>query len=544
MRKSSVRCIPNGGSSAARRLRDDTLLVSSGHFIQTNQHNECSTEGHMEEAPGTPFSGNIKTRPWEVGNKWKRDQEILMYSLCYKHDASVLESMVICLVLLQEAMFSVALEVAFPQCAIVQLSDKKMKNIRDWEVENTIIAGSSAEGLAMGKGWGHPQSDLDEMTLYRGPLVVHVPQAHQPPGCSALRYRPEGCPPAYCKIQVTDVYRLLGTVLSPNDGLQLDESCIHESKGVYWLHTQNTVRKIPSGYLGRVSGPAFQRDDLNENISTLVCSAAHPDLQEQYVQRPRYDWPSPKQLEVIKQLPMLLVLVGHKLSNPDEIPLQARISWSLSEIFLISGLPKQLKQAYIAVKYAFKFFMTIIRGANPAGDGRSHVGSYHLKTVFLRHLERNPPTYVRSQLGLIFGLLYDLDSYLKAGKLPHYFLPSCDLLATVRHQERRVACKVTNHILSDPLRAILTCPTDPKSIYGEVPPDALVTEFHQVSSQLTYRSSSGNLLKLFSSLDNTRKERYLELRFNDKAQDFYHDSLPTFRTELTGLVAMLWEQMQ
>ena len=455
-----------------------------------------------------------------------------------------------CFVLLQEVVFSLALEVAFPSCAIIQQPNKMKEMVRDWEVQFMIITGSRAEGLAIENEWGHPESDVDTMMIYREPLVVHVPQAHQSPECTNLRYKPEGCPAAYCKIEVIDVHALLGTEVSWVKGLLLNESCVHESKEMYWLHAHNTLKRlegvqIKTEYImpKTISGPALQASTTSEYIPALVCCAPHPDMDRLYIQRPRHGWPSPKQLEFIKHLPMLLVLVGHKLSRADEIPLQARLSWSLLEIFLISELPQKLKQAYIALKYAFKYFIKIMRGEKKAGDGRSHVGSYHLKTVFLRYLERTPPAMVRSQLGLILGLLYDLDSYLKAGQLPHYFLPTCNLLATVGLEERCIARNVINHILSDPLRAILTCPTDPNVIYGDVPTEALVATFYQVSSQSTSPSNCGDLFRLLVCLDDTRRERYLKQLFKDEVQALVHDSPPRFRAELTGLVNMLWEQM-
>ena len=364
-----------------------------------------------------------------------------------------------------------------------------------------LLAGSRAEGLAIGKGWGHPEADIDTMKLRGGLFGVHVPQGRHPPEKSILRYRPEGCPLAYCKIEVTDVPALLHEKAAG----ELDTKCVYRSEGVDWLHTKHMLRLIQEG---KLCGPAGQlRGGLSEIIQTLVCSDAHPDMNKNYVHRPRQSWPSPKLLKVIKELPMLLVFAGHRDSHPDEIPLQARLSWSLAEMVLIIELPENIKQAYIACKYAFKYSMKIFRSKNTTGDGRSLIGSYHLKTVFLLHLERRTPIMIGSQLGLMIGLLHDLDSYLEAEKLPHYFLPDCDLLATVGPLERRIARHVIKHILSDPLRAILTCPTDPMEIYGEVPPEALVTTFHQLSSHPTCVKSREDIFRLLGHLDENRQRR-------------------------------------
>ena len=432
-----------------------------------------------------------------------------------------------CFVLFQEAVFSVAVEAAFPQCSIIRLGRKCVKRIRarlsslrDGSAyagdgrggvgSRWVTSGSEAEGLAVKDGWGHPEADQDNMQLLGGPLGVHMPQGHHSPGRAVLRYRPEGCPPAYCKIEVTDVQGIIGVM----DG-RLDAGCVRRSKGVAWLHIDNTMKQIQSDS-ENISGPAGQLIDGSlEFVPALVCSDPHPDMDRNYLHRPRRGWPSSQQLEVIKQLPMLLVLTGHKLSHPAEIPLQARFSWSTSEMVLIMELPDYIKQVYIAVKYAFKRFLKVFRGSDGPVQGRSAVGSYYLKMALLYSLEKRPPTMIGSQLCLMHGLLSTLDGYLVAGNLPHYFLPNCDLLKTVHLEERRLARDVIQHILSDPLRAILTCPTNPEEVYGEVPPDTLVAAFHLVSSHPTCAMSREVLLGLLGRLD---EERY-ELQFKDEPRE-------------------------
>ena len=405
-----------------------------------------------------------------------------------------------------------------------------------------VIAGSQAEGLAVEEEWGHPGADEDWMNLSGGPLGVHVPQGHHHPGRAVLKYRPEGCPPAYCKIEVTDVQGLMGVNV---DGVQLDAECVHRSEGVAWLHTHNTLRQIQHG--NDISGPAGQElGGALEYVPTLICSDHHPDMDQDYLHRPRRGWPSTQQLEVIKQSPKLLVLAGHKLSPPDQIPLQARHSWSHCEMELIINLPLEIKQIYIAIKYVFKRLIKTFRGTDKAFDGRSTVGSYYLKTVFLRLLEKTPPTMIRSQFVFMICLLSDLDGYLKAGNLPHYFLPECNLLATVGPEERRLARDVIQHILSDPLRAILTSPANPSRIYGKVQPDTLVAAFRRLSSHLTNVSSREHLLWLLHHLDETRRERYRRQQEEveeDEDEDEEYSCTVSGRPELRVLEDMLWKQI-
>ena len=459
-----------------------------------------------------------------------------------------------CVLLVQEAVFSVAVEAVFPKCAIIRLGEwdaelnrQLLSELQDgspYDVDGErrvcggwLVAGSQAEGVAMEEGWGQPKADMDNMNLLGGPLRVQVPQSCQPPGHAVLRYRPEGCPPAYCKIEVTDAQAIIGVWVE--GGGVLDAGCVRSCEGLNWLHTNNMFRLL-QGRNDNINGPAGQMlDGFFEAISTLVCSNAHPDMERSYVHRPRHGWPSPQQLAVIKQLRMLLVLTGHKQSHPDEIPLQAMLFWSPSEMVLITELPENIKQVYIAIKYAFKCFMKTFLDLNKARDGRSYVGSYHLKTVLLHHLEKRPPTMIWSQLDLMFALLYDLDAYLKEGELPHYFLPECNLLATVGPEERYISRNVIKHILSDPLSAILMCPTDPKVIYGKVPPDALVATFSQVSSQPISGGTHENLLWLLSCLDETRHRLYQCQQEWDRRRYGRVSNRP----ELTGLVDMLLEQI-
>ena len=446
----------------------------------------------------------------------------------------------------QEALFSIAVEAAIPQCAIFRMGDSHARDIheslsslqngRAYDINfGNLTAGSRAEGLALETHWGHPPSDLDDIQLHGGPLGVHVPQGRRTPGRAALRFRLEGCPPAYCKLEVTDVQTLMGAKLL--GGFQLNTGCVQRFDGVNWLHTHNMIRQIQH-WSDEISGPAGNRIGADEDlVPALVCSDAHPDMDEKYLRRPRLDWPSAQQLEVIKQLPMLLVFTSHKQSHPDEIPLQARLSWSPSEIILISELPNTIKQVYIAVKYAFKQFMRSFQRNNRAADGRSNVGSFHLKMTFLRHMEKRPPTKIRSQLDLMFGLLNDLDGYLKEGKLPHYFLPDCNLLVTVGHEERCIARNVIQHMLSNPLHAILTCIPDHEIIYGKVRPDTLVAAFHQMSSHPTSVKSREDLFQLLGHLDETRQRRYQWQQDDDS----YGVS---GRPDLMGLVDMLQKQTQ
>ena len=204
---------------------------------------------------------------------------------------------------------------------------------------------------------------------------------------------------------------------------------------------------------------------------------------------------------------MLLVLVGHKLSAG--FRLEARISCRHLEYKLIKELPESVRQGYIACKYVMKCFLEGRRGPDDTGGGRSHVGSYHTKTVFLRFLEKKSPSLIISPFGLFLDLFNELEEYLKVGKLPHYFLAQCDLLET--------------------------SPTNPQQIYGEVSPDHIVVTFCRVADHPTCEQSQKGLFRLLARVDKRRQEKFRE----QVEMDSRILERMSKRDGITGLVAML-----
>ena len=395
-----------------------------------------------------------------------------------------------------------------------------------------LTSGSRAEGLTLEDEWGYDPSDRDNMWLIGGPLGVYVTGGQQARGESCMDFRPEGCSPAYCKLQISDLHGLKKSRIVLL-GRWFDENCVEESDGVTWLNTYNTVRCMRDSNRYRrghsVSGPASQSGNY-DTVNTLVCSAAHPDLHHEFRSRTRGPWPTADVINYILRLPMLLVLVGHKLSA--EFRLEARISWSHLEYKLIKELPESVRHGYMAYKYVMKRFLKAHRGQNEAEDGRSHIGSYHLKSIFLNFLEIRPPSLITSPFKLFRDLLIHLDDYLQVGKLPHYFLPQCDLLETVGDDERQFARQVIREILKDPLNALLTSPTRPHQIYGEVNPDHLVVAFQRVSAHPTCEQSRKDLSELLTRVDERRRERFREQRKSDGKR-------VSGRAQLTGLADTL-----
>ena len=398
-----------------------------------------------------------------------------------------------------------------------------------------LQSGSRAEELTLEGDWGHEGADEDVMWLYGERLGVHVAGGQQPRGTSCLEFRPEGCPAGYCKLEISDLQVW-------NESRKVfDDSCIEKSGSMTCLNTYNAVRCMADSFSftrgDPVSGPAAQGGTLNtDTVNTLVCSGPHPDFHHEFRRRTRGPWPTAAVINYLLQLPMMLVLVGHKLSP--EFNIQARMSWSYLEYALIKELPESVRQGYIACKNVMKCFLKVRRGQNEAGDGRSNLCSYHIKTVFLRFLEKRPPSLITSPFGLFLAIFRELDEYMKVGKLPHYFLAECDLLETIGDDERHLVRQVIGVILSDPLNALLTSPSRPQQIYGKVRPDHLVSAFQRVSNHPTCKQSRKDLSKLLARVDERRRERFREQQKRDKRKSVGWHKM-TKRTELTGLVAML-----
>ena len=140
---------------------------------------------------------------------------------------------------------------------------------------------------------------------------------------------------------------------------------------------------------------------------------------------------------------------------------------------------------------------------------------------------------ITSPFGLFLDLHNELNEYIKKRNLPHYFLPQCNLLETVADDELCLARQAIQDILLDPLNALLTSPTRPQEIYGEVSPDYLVSAFGKVSSHPTCEQSWKDLSELLARVDERRRERYREQREADEMLKV------SGRAELTGLVDAL-----
>ena len=383
-----------------------------------------------------------------------------------------------------------------------------------------LDAGSRPEGLCVEGHWGHGEADSNVMWLFGRDMGVHVvPPAQQPPEDANLVYTPHQCPTAYTRLLVLHKERLLRDILGRRSHLSVSapevQQCVVSEGGRLWLHSRNTLEVIQFSHTEAISGLAGQsRGGLIEYVPSLVCSGPHPAMAS-YKGRTRKHWPSPALLDALMQQPMILVMAGPKDAQDSYVIF--RVSWSALELILISSLGLWLKQGYVCFKYTVKSVLRALRPKDSAREGRSQVGSYHLNTVFLRHLEEHPPQQEGSPFQLMLDLCQDLQHYLLMGCLPHYFLPGCDLLRTVGEEEKRYALQAVGQVIADPLVAILNSPSEPENIYGpHHSPDDLIRCFNEVSSIPSCPERRERLRRLLCHLDAHREGLHQEQLERDR----------------------------
>ena len=480
-----------------------TIVYSTVHSgADQRNHQSSASLAFVREIHQWPGNSPHK---WPVMRKMFPFNDVIMLSVC---DCVLAPMINMCL--LQD----VVMEAAFPQSAICRLANHVVKENAEllaslesgeaYRKEGIFISGSRVEGLAMEDYWGHQSPDEDVMVLYGGRRAVFVPGGNRERGESCLIYRPEGCPSAYTNLEISDL-------MSLRNEWWWKEKCLHEDGDRQWLNTFNTVRCFKRGDPDDeriTTGPSNESwGGARDIVATFVCSSPHPELVQDFKnKRLEGSWPPPHLIDYLLELPMLLVLVGHKPS--DECPLQARLSWSVPEIKLFQELSENIRQGYIACKYVLKYRLKIYRLQKGASDGRSTVGSYHLKTAFLHFLEKRPPSLINSPFKLFLGILRELDMHLQAGRLPHYFLQRCDLLETVGDDERRIARQAIKDVLSDPLTALFTSAVLPWQMYGQVHPHDLIFHFRSVCTQPTGGRSWKELCYLLTRVDEWRHRRY------------------------------------
>ena len=390
-------------------------------------------------------------------------------------------------------------EIVFPRAKMYELDEYDLKQqgeeiakIESGECGHQVgsrawlISGSKAEGFIIQNFWGQPLSDEDNMGIYGGGWCVGRRQYPR------LNLSTEGTKPAYCRLQVLGDPDVLAEDMGQSRdcfgqmGAAAARRCLRRDAGSYWLSSEDMVRHIRVGGSARDAsfhGPAqsYSNDSL-DFIPAVVCSGPL-DCMVAYGTRKRNGlWPKGKTLQRILSMPAVLAPTGHKMSS--NRALEWRCSWSIPELLLADDMPRWVKQAYWTLKFTVKNRIKKLRQQRglTETEGRSIVGSYHLKTTLMWQLERMDERYWAAQcpftlfLAMLRSFKVNLQQeYLRGSRsygpyMAHYFIPQCNLLEYVSRDDLKLALEVVDEILDNPLKAILMCPEFFPFVYGRETP--------------------------------------------------------------------------
>ena len=403
-----------------------------------------------------------------------------------------------------------AIEIAFPSCAEVQLPKPRMNeyrlfdmtmpnvfdmNERNYEFDHWMLySGSRAEGLAMKVGWGHEEPDIDQMCIWKHLFGVPVTLNRDNSNSSVAYPSPVGgeisletseSHPGYCRLRVYgDNEQVVEFMASDRrycgDPQDMRRHCIVQRDGRWWISSTKVVKYYTIG-MGDVhqgsqtGGPAVPRKCGNTDfVTTLACSSALPYL-DGFLSRPRFvDWPPSYILSKISELPTLIVAAAHRSSKNRDI--EWRISCSHYELFLANAMPLWVKQAYWAFKYIMKYKERLYKNGGtdqrtnsqpPRNRGRSKLSSFHFKTAMLWELEK-PDTWLNElSFDLLIRLFHAFVEFVTERTMPHYFISDCNVLEGVDPDELvSNALYIKERVLCDPISAIITSPKYPRQLYG------------------------------------------------------------------------------
>ena len=285
------------------------------------------------------------------------------------------------------------------------------------------------------------------------------------------------CPAAYVKVQICgDSFACMWS-MAQQEHVFMDKihTCIVERYGASWLSSPKTLLLLNpiAEYLeDRRHGPAVQTSS-EDMVTALIYSEPAAGFKDYLSRKRASQWPPDSALKQLARLPALLTVTGHKLSADRDI--EFRLSWSIGEVLLASSLPIWIKQGYWAFKYCLKNAKLRLQKTNvdpeDKDEGRSVIGTYHLKTVLLWELEqlaiwqRECPFHVMTLLLERLAITLQSATDDARPRLDHYFLPRCDLLECVPDDEILFTLSCISAIQNDPLGALIRAPVFPAEVY-------------------------------------------------------------------------------
>ena len=271
-----------------------------------------------------------------------------------------------------------------------------------------LISGSRAEGLRLDTAWGL-HSDLDIMVILPSWTTCHN-SCRNSRGTDGHVWTldVQNAPPGYTRIKATGK---MDDLIS-NDNF-VTSKLQDWSQHLRSIHGLNLGKAEPHGPALRTQFDSFQLD----YVPTLVFHTELPEIST-WIERERFsNWPPENVINCMKNLPTLVVPVGHHRSlEPQK---EWRISYSQAEMGLCRTISGVARSAYTRFKNLIKNELY--------HNGLSGITSYHLKTTLLWVLEEHGNDYDQED-EVVTKLLHKLRYFLHKGRLPQYFNPNINLI--------------------------------------------------------------------------------------------------------------------
>ena len=300
---------------------------------------------------------------------------------------------------------------------------------------SSYFTGSKSEGLDL------PGSDEDFMFDINNICNIKIIQSSdempQTP-CSTWLMCVENVPPGFALLQYVHhnsnfIHPFLITATYIMNGLQyLSSDCTI----AHFAIPHNFLSNFLSNFLGRNikirrQGPSLEHMDADDSskegrdfVNSIRCTF-WPFIATEWPERQRhYGWPNSRDISTITEFGCHLVAVGHPHS--DTKLMQWRISFSVAERTLVWSFNHVQMQCYAIMKIVLKEFIKV-----RCSPQNQILCSYFIKTFLFWKYETNEQRFWRANnlRECIKYVLTEFSKCVREGVLPHYFIPSFNLLS-------------------------------------------------------------------------------------------------------------------
>ena len=206
---------------------------------------------------------------------------------------------------------------------------------------------------------------------------------------------------------------------------------VHYDSGMFVLNRDNLVADED------IHGPAvFTPGTVNvlsvDSVFCVRCLMWPPQAADWPTRHRNYGWPDSATVDRVVSNGCDVVRVAHRQCRQDEwmSKHQWRLSFSRAEIVLINSWMPEQQIMY----HMLRVFVKAARLTDSADNsGTFTLSNYHIKTLMLWACELKPKSWWTDDLNLVricVQLLHTLADWLTDARCQHYFINSCNLLAS------------------------------------------------------------------------------------------------------------------